>query len=43
MHFTKLFKHLGSMITPDLKSDTDVDTRLEKAAQVFGALWVCGV
>ena len=38
MHFTKLFKYLGSMITPDLKSDTDVDTRIKKAAQAFGAL-----
>ena len=38
MHFTKLFKHLGSMITPDLKSDTDVDTRIKKAAHAFGAL-----
>ena len=38
IHFTKLFKYLGSMITPDLKSDTDVDTRIKKAAQAFGAL-----
>ena len=38
VHFTDTFKYLGSMLTRDLKSDLDIETRLTKATQAFGAL-----
>ena len=38
MHCTHTFKCLGSMLTRDLKSDLDVETRLTKATQAFDAL-----
>jgi hypothetical protein len=38
VHFTDTFKHLGSMLTRDLKSDLDIETHLTKATQAFGAL-----
>ena len=38
IHFTSQFKYLGSMITPSLTSDLDVEIRIKKASQAFGAL-----
>ena len=36
--FTDTFKYLGSMLTRDLKTALDIETRLTKATQAFGAL-----
>ena len=38
IEFTKSFKYLGSIITPDLASTADVAQRIKKASKVFGAL-----
>ena len=40
VHFTDTFKHLGSMLTRDLKSNLDIEfeTRLTLATQAFGTL-----
>lgn len=37
-HFCKRFKYLGSIITPDLKADADVKTRIRCASHAFNLM-----
>ena len=37
VHFTDAFECLGSMLSTDLTSDIDIQTRLMKATQAFGS------
>ena len=37
-HFCKRFKYLGSIITPDLKADADVKTRIKCASHAFNLM-----
>ena len=41
VHFCTEFKYLGSIITPCLTSDADVDKRIKSASAAFGALRDC--
>jgi hypothetical protein len=37
VHFVKNFKYLGSIITPLLNEDAEIDTRIKKAKSIMGA------
>ena len=37
VHYVKKFKYLGSIITPLLKEDTEIQTRIAKAKSIMGA------
>ena len=37
VHFVNKFKYLGSIITPLLNEDTEIETRIKKAKSIMGA------
>ena len=37
VHFTKSFKYLGSIITPLLNEDSEIEARIKKAKSIMGA------
>ena len=37
VHFTNKFKYLGSLITPLLNEDSEIEARINKAKSIMGA------